>query len=803
MKSTSNLLGKLKSGQILIPFALVCIAPWILLAPVFLTGKVLFWGTPFLQFVPWREWAWRMLFAGKLPLWNPYVGMGAPLIANYQSALFYPPNLLLGLLQLVAGVGGQAWGQAILVAAHLSWAGTGMILLARRLEIRPLGQAIAGLAFSLSSYLVARSGFLSINATVAWMPWVVWGTDRIIECGVFNRPLVSLSTVKMLVPFILCLGFQLLAGHAQSAWYTILFSLAWLVFWAIQKNGLRKLGYALLLFGAGAIFAACLAGIQLLPTGEYLLQSQRSGAVAYDYAVNYSFWPWRLLSLLAPDLFGNPAHGDYWFPVYFWEDAVYVGLLPILLAISAIFSAGLKRRSMVLITYPRYQNRAFIWLLVLITGLAFLLALGAYTPVYPFFYRYVPTFAMFQAPTRFSLLAVFSLCLLSAVGSQFWRRPTRRGLYWSRLGTAGAFAITLGAGLGWFFMRGVRPTFIRALALAGFWALGAGILNLTAPEDRDESKSPAWSYGVIFWIALDLLVAGWGLNPGSPPDLYTRPAQTAQTALEAAGDGRIFLPADVEYDLKFNRFLKIRTFEIGEDITRLRQVFLPNANMLDRLPSANNFDPLVPARYARWMDHLQTRSSNEIPWWLAWMNVNAVERQEPTSASGIQFLSQPGTKRFRWFPCAIQAKNGEDAWDKVNFQQNKPLLVSGMSVPLVIETGTENLSAQDCNAGQEVEMALTGDEPNRVALTVRSSRAGWLFQADTWYPGWQAYVDHQPATLLRAEYLFRAVAVPAGKHLVEFVYRPVSFTLGVILTFLTVLGLGSILLKQRWQGRAE
>ena len=53
-------------------------------------------------------------------------------------------------------------------------------------------------------------------------------------------------------------------------------------------------------------------------------------------------------------------------------------------------------------------------------------------------------------------------------------------------------------------------------------------------------------YGVVLWICLDLLVAGWGLNPGGSLNLYTQPAKTAQAARETAGAARIFLPADVE-----------------------------------------------------------------------------------------------------------------------------------------------------------------------------------------------------------------------------------------------------------------
>ena len=53
-------------------------APFILLAPVYLRGQALFWGTPLLQFIPWWHYTWDVLSAGHLPLWNPYLGMGAP-----------------------------------------------------------------------------------------------------------------------------------------------------------------------------------------------------------------------------------------------------------------------------------------------------------------------------------------------------------------------------------------------------------------------------------------------------------------------------------------------------------------------------------------------------------------------------------------------------------------------------------------------------------------------------------------------------------------------------------------------------
>src|SRR4030066_8161 len=104
-----------------LPSLPVWLGPFILLAPVYLAGKALFWGTPLLQFVPWWSYAWETLLAGHLPLWNPLVGMGAPLLANYQSALFYPPNWLVLLAGIIGGISWAAWLQTLLVVLHLCW----------------------------------------------------------------------------------------------------------------------------------------------------------------------------------------------------------------------------------------------------------------------------------------------------------------------------------------------------------------------------------------------------------------------------------------------------------------------------------------------------------------------------------------------------------------------------------------------------------------------------------------------------------------------------------------------------------
>jgi uncharacterized membrane protein YfhO len=59
-----------------------------------------------------------------------------------------------------------------------------------------------------------------------------------------------------------------------------------------------------------------------------------------------------------------------------------------------------------------------------------------------------------------------------------------------------------------------------------------------------------------------------------------------------------------------------------------------------------------------------------------------------------------------------------------------------------------------------------------VAIEVEAPAAGWVVLADPWHPWWFAEVDGRPAPILRANVLFRAVAVPAGRSIVRFTFRP-------------------------------
>lgn len=761
----------------------------ILFGPTIVFRKAFFWGLPILQFVPWWVQAKAALLEGTLPLWNPNVGMGAPLLANYQLGFFYPPNWFFIISGLLAGSKGIAWLQAGLVCFHLLWTGMGMLFLARELKLNILGQIIASLAFTFSGFIIARAWFLTINFAVAWLPWqVFFGYKLAVRLRSVIQEKKSLTAILISYPFlglVFCTVLQLFSGHAQISWYTAIFNFFWIIFWATadvpaagvisrfetNNNRGRKLrmgAVAASLFLLSLSISAGLAAIQLFPTAEYLGLTPRASEVSYELAMTYSFWPWRFLGLIAPNLFGNPAYGNYWGYANFWEDAIYIGLIPFFLALRSV--AGL------------WKSSGYAMLTKLLIGtclLAFILALGKNLPVFPLLYRYVPTFDMFNGPTRWSILAVFSLSLMAGIGSQAWVRPTGRGLYWTRLGTAGAFAVMLGAGIAWIVLRESASmdrlqTMVFALALAGFWAIGGGFLSLTAPTGVLGQGYHHWYLPVVGWILLDLLVAGRGLNPTANLDLFDE-----NLVPPPIHSGRVYLPAEDEYAIKFDHYFQFENFHAVDDWLPIRETYLPNLAILNHFtPLVNNFDPLLLDRLVTWSDTIDELPAEDAAAFLNLSNVFAVVNKDDTTSSGARVNTIEPGQDIRWFSCA---KSIPDRDRILAAMKAQPDLLDTVIYLEQSSPGNEGNCPPDSKA--ELDSQLMHSQSRLIRVT--SSAPGWLMVSQSWYPGWQARIDGYDAQILRADYIFQAVEVPAGEHLIEVYYSPASLKLGMFVTILS------------------
>jgi hypothetical protein len=92
-------------------------------------------------------------------------------------------------------------------------------------------------------------------------------------------------------------------------------------------------------------------------------------------------------------------------------------------------------------------------------------------------------------------------------------------------------------------------------------------------------------------------------------------------------------------------------------------------------------------------------------------------------------------------------------------------------------------------------------EPERIDIKVQAAAPALLVLSDLFYPGWEATVDGRPVEILRANYLMRAVAIPAGAHEVRFLYRPASFRAGVAASAAGCLAVALLISWRLWMRR--
>lgn len=722
-----------------LPLALLCLTLLTLFHRLFL-GEVLFWGLPSLQFYPWREFAMSELAQGRLPLWNPYNGAGAPLLANYQSALLYPPHLLYWLWS-----GPQMMGY--LGVLHLAWAGLGMWLLTGRFQLPTLGRGIAALAFPLSSTLVARFGTFPMVDVAAWLPWLVLATDALISQVTLRRVLALAAVLKM----------QLLAGHAQWAFYSLVLAGGYAT-WRMAAE--RRRAIPILAAGSLAlVLAVGIAAAQLVPTAELQRESQRAAGVDEDYALNFSYAPLSLITLFNPNFFGNPGDGSYAIGGAYFETTAYVGILPVVLAIlGTTHYVRCWRRKRPLAAGPYGYLIPYF---AIVTVLAFILALGKFG-IYGLLYRYVPTFNMFQAPARWLLLAVFSLSILAAFGVSFWQ-PTRQTRRRARRALMVAISMTVAGIIASLVVPGTSSiTLEMARGIAVLGALVIVVALLFAVQPADEHRQFRWSLIVLLFVAADLWTANAVSNPTIAPQFYDRRDPATSTRVFWPDANNRALP-----DVAFERFLPLYNYRLAVDRqAAYRTSYLPNLNLLDRQPSLNSFEPLRPAGLERFMALL---NAAQRPALLRAAAVGQVEGQTRAEASVSRVRLVTAVQPVSNLDEAIAALRDEN-WNP----EQSVVVETTATPPLQLERGT----------GGEVNgtARITAETPLALEIAVESSGDAMLVVADTYYPGWTATVDDQPTPIYRANGAFRAVPITAGRHTVRMTYQPRSVAIGALLS---------------------
>ena len=114
---------------------------------------------------------------------------------------------------------------------------------------------------------------------------------------------------------------------------------------------------------------------------------------------------------------------------------------------------------------------------------------------------------------------------------------------------------------------------------------------------------------------------------------------------------------------------------------------------------------------------------------------------------------------------------------------------------IIEQTPAEPLGdATNVTAG---DVSVTSYENNRLELMAQLSRPGWLVLSEIYYPGWLATIDGGPANLYQADYILRAVPVPAGQHRIILTFMPRSFVIGLLVSLASLMILAALALVTR------
>ena len=440
----------------------------------------------------------EMLMQGQAPLWNPYANAGHPLLADPQTALYYPPSLLTVLLSARQGL--SVFALQLEAVLHFCLAALFTFAFARRVLRHRGGALLAAIGFTFGGYLTGYPPLqLAILRTVVWLPLILLG----LEVGATHLMAGRGRAWAAFTAAGLVFGLAVLAGHAQSAMYLLYTSLAYLLVRLWGGTNRRRILAAIGLFVAVGLG---ISAAQWLPSLEYMRLSTRAG-MSYEQASS-GFALVDALQLLLPT-----------------QSPLYAGVLTLLLALAApILARGRMVR---------------FW-----AGLglvALLLSFGRNLFLYPAFYLVVPGFSIFRSQERAVLILAFALAMLA--GYSFAHLAKRPAPAWLR--RLSAYALLASAGLaalgyfGWLAGGGQEATaFYWFLQQSVYLVIFLGLAALLLRSQARPGRRHVAMAGVLVLVALDLFTVNSTRNLDRRlPEAHTVPSPVAE---KMQADGGLF-----------------------------------------------------------------------------------------------------------------------------------------------------------------------------------------------------------------------------------------------------------------------
>lgn len=623
---------------------------------------------------------------------------------------------------------GPLWGFSVNVALHLLGAAFGVFLWLRRRGVSDVASSMAGISYALSAPLVLRVPVLSHLSAASLLPWCLLGVDK----AVGGRGLLAVVALGVVM------ALPVLAGHFQMASFVWLAILIYGAFRARKRGGLVRLALGLTL-------AVVFSLPQVLPTLDLSKVSHRRVAPSpegWEFYRRTALHPAMLVTLFVPDAFGEPFQGDFLGPSDYVEGVGYAGVVALPLFLLAL----LHRRG----------GKGF---LALIGAFSVLVALA--TPVAFPLYALMPSSA---TPSRILFLWAFSFSCLSALGLDelLGGRASSGEKVGVALGALGIFgllsatalalwgeglrmALTIGGGRGW----------ITALGLA---LIGAGGVALF--------RRRAILYALVALQVLDLVAFGATKIPrGSRAD-FKDALGALRSLREVVPEGRVCGVIE-RWPLRGRPYASLP----------------PNLSSLGGLFDLSGYDSLHLMAYRQLLGALlgaepSPPENGNICSPVA-PSLEALERAlKVLGAEAVVLPTGEILKLSRSRPLAfvprkvVRFKGWAEASKYLGSLKFDPL-VEVTTVGEGVKGGKGRVLRWEVKwdgLGAEVEVEKT----SFVLLLIPAA------------PGMMVWVDGRRAVPRVADLALIGATVPRGRHTVEAVYHPSSFSVGLFVALLAV-----------------
>ena len=731
-----------------------------------------------------RLFGFGLLKKGVIPLWNPYLFCGAPFVANWHSAIFYPLNLIFLFIPVHSALNYS-------IAFHFFLTGVLTYAFVRYLLGDRFSALVSALTFIFSGPYLVQLFPGHIFNPLSWFP--------------LSLLLAEIALRKKEMRYYILggavLALQVLAGHPQYMAYCLGALVLYLLFRGLidcrGAGSISPLGYVCGGIVVILVVGIALSAIQLFPSMEFTTHSSRTLLRDPKAVSDVSFPPENIVTFLVPGFLGDMHEVRYWGRWLLWETCAYVGILPLVLAL--IGSLFIRNR------YTLFFSGLALFSL--------LLAFGAYSPLFNMLYYHIPGFALFRGQAKFIFLTTFSLSVLAGYGCHCVTRCSgeRKKQFLIVGGATLALALLLlllclvmaasggersslwQAALRYRAARGfegtppphpadiqlIRATYHvawRGILTAAIWLGVSSSVILIATHKK---QWPAIVSALILCISLtDLWHYGSKYIMVSPLSSCYWPRGVADFFTSDRSDFRILAPS----------------------------IAVPgaNQNMNVGIYAIDGYETVNVGSYKEYVDFSQgVFSATQLTF--------AINTVTPMlEALGLRYLILPAEQRFMRAGYRLSfGGDGTNIYERETpipraYVVHKARIISDREKILhelgehfdfarevILEKKPGVTLPEKMVAGQITRVELMSSLPREVVIRATLPDAGVLVLSDVYYPGWMAYVDGQRNEILRANYAFRAVALDAGAHMVTFRYESRSFALGARITLgaLAILGL--------------